>query len=64
MVSLYNGFCYICGKQTFAGQDHWDAVKKRGFHSACQEREDDNPDEGQIELADRLKFKHYERETR
>lgn len=63
MLAKYPGRCYICGTPIEAGVDHYDLTAKRSFHSRCQEREDDKPDESQIQLADRLGFKHYERNT-
>lgn len=61
MLAKYKSNCYICGTPIEPGVDFYDYDKKRSFHSRCQEREDDTPDESRLALADRLGFKHYER---
>lgn len=61
MISKYNGTCVYCGKPTKAGVDHYDIENKRGYHSACEERQENAPPSAAaFSLAEDLGFIRYD----
>ena len=60
MIAKFQGKCIYCLQAITPGKDEYDYETKKCWHPHCKENADNQPDQQQRDLADRLGYTAFD----